>query len=109
MLELNEKTISKVVRNNPLVVVDCWAPWCHLCLYFSPLVEDLSRIHIKKILFAKVDLSKYPKVGRRFSVKGVPTLLIFKDGKLVEKIVGIIPTVKLEPLLLKWVEEKKNE
>jgi len=108
MLDLTEKDINSLITSMPLVVINCWAPWCQFCVYYTPLLEDIARNHIEKIAFAKINLEANGEFAKRFKIIGIPTLLVFKNGKLVETIVGVTPTRKLEPMLLKWIEEKEN-
>lgn len=110
MIELTDKEINKLIKSNFIVVIDCWAPWCTPCLYYSPIIEDLSLkyFNIKKIVFAKINLEANRETAKQFQIMAVPTLLIFKNGKLVEKVVGIVPTRKLEPIIMEYIEEKKS-
>lgn len=108
MREVNEKQLKKIVRKHRLVIVDCWAPWCRFCVYFDPILEDISRKY-KGMFFAKLDLGENKEVAKTFKIMGIPTLLIFKEGKLVEKLTGVLPRRKLEPMLVKWLEDGKKE
>lgn len=108
MLEATDKNIGQIISNHSLVVIDCWAPWCQPCLYFSPILEDLAKDHIDKIVFAKANIEKYPKITTKFQILGIPTILIFKNGRLVNRMLGVIPRRKLEPLILKHLEDDEG-
>lgn len=109
MIEATDKNLDAIIASHPLLVIDCWAPWCQPCLYFTPLLEDLSREYIDKVAFAKINVGDNKAIIKRFHLRGVPTLLIFKKGKLVEHIVGVLPRRKLEPMLMKLMEDGKKE
>jgi len=108
MIEATDKNFDKIIASHSLIVVDCWAPWCQPCLYFTPLLEDLSREYINKVAFAKINVGENKAVIKRFQLLGVPTLLIFKKGKLVEHVVGVVPKRKLKPILMKLMEDGKK-
>ena len=66
------------------MVVDCWAPWCGPCHIVAPVVEKLARDYAGKILFGKLNVDNNKKVVRMYGIMGIPTLLVFKNGKLVD-------------------------
>lgn len=79
-----------------VVLVDFWAEWCAPCRAIAPIVEDLAKKYAGKVTFAKLDTDENPEVPQRYMVMGIPTLLFFKDGKLVDQVVGAMPRAPFE-------------
>jgi len=102
-VDLTDATFTEAVRNYPLVVVDCWAPWCHPCLYVSPIVEEMARDYAGKIFFGKLNVDGNKKVAMKYGIMSIPTLLVFKNGKLVDQIMGARPREKLEPMITRYI------
>ncbi len=84
---LSKETFDKYIKKG-VVVVDFWAPWCAPCRLQGPIVEDLSK-EMKKVKFGKVNVDKNREIAAKFGIRGIPTLIIFKDGKVAEKVVGL--------------------
>ncbi len=84
---LNSDSFDGFIKKG-ISVVDFWATWCAPCRVQGPIVEDLAK-EMKKVKFGKLDVDKNRKVAARFGIRGIPTLIIFKDGKVVEKVVGL--------------------
>jgi len=95
--EVTDETFARMVKNQGLVVVDCWAPWCGPCRYLSPIVEELARDYAGEIIFGKLNVDDNPKVAMQYEIMSIPTLLVFKNGKLVDRLVGAMPRQTLEP------------
>ncbi len=84
-----------VVKSDVPVVVDFWAEWCGPCRVIAPIVEELSKEYDGKVRFAKVNVDENPDLAGRFGVQGIPTLIIFKDGKEAGRLVGAAPKRRL--------------
>jgi thioredoxin 1 len=95
-VEVTDKTFDETIRNNQLVVVDCWAPWCGPCQMVAPIIEELAKQYAGKVLFGKLNVDENPFIAMRYGIMGIPTLLFFKNGGLVDRIVGAIPKQMLE-------------
>jgi len=102
-VDLSDATFTEAVKNNPLVVVDCWAPWCRPCLYVSPIVEEMARDYAGRIFFGKLNVDENPKVTMQYGIMSIPTLLVFKNGKLVDRIIGAMPRKTLEPKITRYL------
>ncbi len=90
-VHVTDDEFDQVVKENPYVVVDFWAEWCAPCKMIAPIVEDLAQKYAGKVTFAKVNTDENPKTPQKFMVMGIPTLLFFKAGKLVDQVVGAMP------------------
>lgn len=95
-VEMTDATFKEIIRNHPLVVVDCWARWCAPCRMVAPIIEELSRDYAGRILFGKLDVDENREVSIQYNIMSIPTLLVFKNGKLVETIIGAMPKQTLE-------------
>jgi len=100
---VTDATFKEVVNNHPLVVVDCWAPWCGPCNMVAPVVEELAQNYAGKVLFGKLNVDNNRKVATEYQIMSIPTLLVFKDGRLVDRIVGAMPKQMLEPKLTRYL------
>ena len=87
----DENFSSEVVESSQPVLVDFWATWCGPCRMIAPIVEELSAKYEGKAKIGKVDVDTAQKTAQEFGIRSIPTLLIFKDGKVVEQIIGAVP------------------
>ncbi len=94
---VTDATFKETVQNHPLVVVDCWAAWCGPCRMVAPIIEELARDYAGRILFGKLNVDENQQVATQYQIMSIPTLLVFKNGKLVDRIVGAMPRQTLEP------------
>jgi thioredoxin 1 len=95
-VEMTDATFKEMILNHPFVVVDCWAPWCGPCRMVAPIIEELSRDYAGKILFGKLNVDENREVSTQYDIMSIPTLLVFKNGKLVDTIIGAMPRQTLE-------------
>ncbi|MCD6538474.1 thioredoxin [Candidatus Bathyarchaeota archaeon] len=96
-VNLSDMTFKEFIQKYPLVVVDCWAPWCGPCRILSPIIDEIARDYVGKIAFGKLNVDENPRVAMEYGIMSIPTLLIFKNGRLVDRIVGAMPRSMLEP------------
>jgi len=96
-IDLNDDTFTSFVKNNSIVVVDLWAPWCGPCRLVSPIIEEIARDYIGKIAFGKLNVDQNPGIATQYSIMNIPTILVFKNGQLVDRIIGAMPRNNLEP------------
>ena len=102
VLELNSSNLEEAIRNNSSLVVDCWAPWCGPCRMMSPVIEELAADLKDKITFGKLNTDENQDIAARYQVQAIPTLLIFKDGKLADRKVGALPKKALADELTRY-------
>ncbi len=91
-LSVTDATFDSVVRANPNVVIDFWAEWCRPCRALDPVIETLAKKYAGKVLFGKVDADVNQAKFQEFGIMGIPTILLFRNGKLVDQIIGAIPS-----------------
>lgn len=82
---------AEVERSTQPVVVDMWAAWCGPCRMISPVIDELATEMAGRVRFAKLNVDENPATAERFRVRSLPTLLVFKDGREVDRIVGVQP------------------
>jgi thioredoxin 1 len=99
-VELTDATFDQFVKENPKVVIDCWAAWCAPCRMLSPVIDELAE-HKTDIQFAKLDVDHNRSIPMRYGIMSIPTLLYFKDGVLVDKTLGALPKTAIEARLAK--------
>jgi thioredoxin 1 len=91
---------EKVLKGKGAFLVDFWAEWCGPCRQIAPALDEIAKERAGKITVAKVNIDKNPGTPQKFGVRGIPTLIIFKDGKAVSTKVGALPKSKL----LEWID-----
>ncbi len=90
---------SQVINANTPTMVDFWADWCAPCKMIAPAVEELASEYAGRLRVGKLNVDENPKTATRFGIRGIPTLLIFKGGDVVEQIVGVRSKKDLQKLI----------
>ena len=100
---VTDATIAQTIKEYPLVVIDCWAEWCGPCHMVAPVIQELARDHAGKIVFGKLNTDENRMSANNYNIMSIPTLLIFKNGKLIDQVVGAMPRQMLEPMITKYL------
>lgn len=105
LVNAGDDTFGIEARASVAVVVDLWAPWCGPCRFVSPILEQLAREYAGRIKVVKVNVDENPALAMQFDAQSIPTLLVLKGGRVMDRIVGAMPktdlTIRLTPYLLK--------
>ncbi|MBA3029147.1 MAG: thioredoxin [Desulfobacteraceae bacterium] len=92
---------DEVLKSDQPVLVDFWAPWCGPCKAIAPIIDELAKSFSGKLKFTKFNVDESPLTPGRYGIRAIPTLMIFKDGKVSEQITGMVAKAKLEESLNK--------
>jgi len=103
-VHVTDSNFNEMVNKHSLALIDCWASWCAPCVVIAPIIEELAKGYSGKILVGKLNVDENPRTAERFQIFGIPTLLIMKNGKEVDRIVGLVPKNHIEARLKKYME-----
>lgn len=97
---------GEILQSDTPALVDFWAPWCAPCHIVAPAVEEVARKFRGKIKVAKMNVDENRATPGNYEIMGIPTLILFKNGKIVDRIVGAVPQSRLETVVEKVLESK---
>jgi thioredoxin 1 len=102
LLHVNDKNFAAEVLNADLpVLVDFWATWCGPCRSISPIIEELAKEFTGRVKVTKLNVDESPATPSQYGVRGIPTLILFKGGKIFDQIVGAVPKARLMAMIEK--------
>jgi thioredoxin 1 len=101
VVEVTDATFDKMVEDEAVLVVDCWAPWCGPCRMVAPVIEELAKDFAGKVTFAKLNVDQNQAISMRYRIQSIPTMLFFKNGKMVDQKLGAMPKAMLQPIVEK--------
>jgi thioredoxin 1 len=98
---ITDANFNNTIKNNKLALIDFWAAWCGPCRALAPTIEELAHEYSGKVLVGKLDVDKNPTIAECYQVFSIPTIIVFKDGCEVERLVGLCAKNKIEDMLKK--------
>ena len=91
----------EILKSDIPAMVDFWAPWCGPCQVIAPVIEELAKEYAGKVKVAKMNVDENPATPSRYGIRGIPTLILFKEGQIFDQIVGAVSKSKLEEMIKK--------
>lgn len=103
-LNLDDSNFTQTINKFPLLLVDFWAPWCGPCRTMSPLIDQIGKEYMGKLVVGKVNVDENPTISREFGISSIPTLILFKRGQAVNKIIGSVSKNKIDEMVRMHLE-----
>jgi thioredoxin 1 len=102
-ITLNDANFEETVKKYPLMLMDCWAAWCGPCRIIAPVVDELARDYAGRVTIGKLNVDENPATTMSLGIVSIPTLLIMKDGKEVDRIIGAVSKQFIQEKLQKYL------
>jgi thioredoxin 2 len=101
---VSDKNFNDEIISSPApVLLDCWAPWCGSCRTIGPIIDQLAKEYADQVKFAKLNVDGNPATSATYNIMSIPTMLLFKDGKVVNSLVGDLPKAEIEKHIRKLI------
>ena len=98
-IEVTDSNYKDILAKNKVVLLDFWAEWCGPCRMISPMIDELSEEYAGRVFIGKVNVDNNPQAAGAFGIRSIPSILLFKDGDIVDKQIGAVPKSVLESAL----------
>ena len=105
---LNDSNFMEEVSKYPLIVVDFWAPWCGPCKMVSPIIEQLASEYAGNAIFGKLNIDENQLVAKSFGIQSIPTMMIFKNAKVIDVLVGALPKIQIQMKIKQHLSDSQN-
>ncbi len=99
-IKVDGSNFDDVINSNENVVVDFWAEWCGPCKILAPIIDELAKEYVGKVVFAKLNVDEAKDIAINFGISAIPTLIFFKRGKPVDALVGVLPKGEIK----RWID-----
>jgi thioredoxin len=103
-LNLDDSSFFQTISKFPLLLVDFWAPWCGPCRMMSPLIDQIGKEYTGKLVVGKVNVDENTRISGQFGISSIPTLILFKKGQAVNKIIGSVSKNKIDEMVRMHIE-----
>lgn len=103
-LNLDDSNFTQTISKFPLLLVDFWAPWCGPCRMMSPIIDQVGKEYIGKLVVGKVNVDENPSVSSQFGISSIPTLILFKRGQAVSNIIGSVSKGRIDEMVRMHIE-----
>ena len=107
-LNLDDVTFFQNINKFPIVLVDFWAPWCGPCRMMSPIIDQIGKDYQGKLAVGKLNVDENPLIARQFGIASIPTLILFKSGQAIDKIVGSVSKNKINEMVKNQLDQFDN-
>ncbi len=103
-LNLDDSNFAQTINKYPLLLVDFWAPWCGPCRMMSPIIDQVGKEYIGKLVVGKVNVDENPHISGQFGISSIPTLILFKRGQVVNNIIGSVSKGRIDEMVRMHLE-----
>lgn len=103
-LNLDDSNFAQTINKYPLLLVDFWAPWCGPCRMMSPIIDQVGKEYIGKLVVGKVNVDENPNISGQFGISSIPTLVLFKRGQAVNNIIGSVSKSRIDEMVKIHIE-----